>query len=82
VRTVESQPALVEQDHRRGDRDRLGRRGHPEDRVPAHRRAAVVAPRPDRLDVRLVAPADQGDQARDPPRLDMPVQHVTHSVQP
>ncbi len=35
----------------------------------------------DGLDVRLVAPADQGDDARDPAGLDVPRQHLAHLAQ-
>jgi hypothetical protein len=78
---VEAQPALVDQDHRGGDGDRLGRRGHPEDRVAAHRRPTVVTHRPDRFDVRLTTPADQGDHPGDPAGVDVPLQHVVQAQQ-
>ena len=81
-RVVQSQSALVEQGHHRRHRDRFGRGRHAEDRVPAHRRATVMAHRPDRLDVRLITQADQGDESGDLPGLDMPCQYVAHSVQP
>ncbi len=78
---VQPEPALVEQDRGGGHGDRLGGGGHPEDRVPAHRRAAVVAHGADGLDVCLPAPADQGDDARDPTGLDVPRQHLAHLAQ-
>jgi hypothetical protein len=81
-RVIQPQPAFVEQDHHRCDRERLGRRGHPEDRVPAHWRATVMTHRPDRFDVRLLAPADQSDQPGNLPGLDRPRQHLTQSAQP
>nr|WP_159040124.1 hypothetical protein [Streptomyces sp. XY533] len=80
-RVVQSQPAVVEEGHRRRHGDRLGRGRHPEDRVPAHRRAAVVAHCPDGLDVRLLAAADQGDHTGDLPGVDVARQHVADLAQ-
>ena len=81
-RLVEAQRALLDQDHRRRGRDRLGHRGDAEDRVAAHRLAAAERLRADRVDVHLAAAADQRDEPRHAAALDVAGHDVVHAAQP
>jgi hypothetical protein len=69
-RLVEGEEALVDERERGRRRDRLRRRGDPEDRVAPHRRAAdrELA---ERLDVNVPAARHEGDEAGNPAGADV-----------
>jgi hypothetical protein len=76
------QPALLDQDHRRGGGHRLGHGRDAEDRVPPDRIGVVVRHGPDRVDVHLAAAADQADQAGQRAVRDVTGQDVVQAGNP
>ena len=69
-RLVQRQPAVIDQEHRRGSKDGLGHRRDAKDRVPPHRPVAAERHGADHVDVDIVALGNQCHDARQAAILD------------
>lgn len=78
---VEPEAALLDQDQC-GDRsDRLGHRGNPKDRVALHRRVPTMRECADGVDMDLVVPGNERDDAGNVATLDVSIHDVVHAVE-
>jgi hypothetical protein len=81
-RVVETQRALLDQDHRRGGHDRLCHRRDTKDRVAPHWIATVEHCVADDVDVRLAPPADQRDETGKISALHVTGHGLVHALEP
>ncbi len=85
-RAAQLEHPVLDEDHRRGGRDRLGQRGDPEDRVALERCVVVDRLGADHVDVHVVlgtvVAGDERDEPRHLARLDVPGHAVVQPLQP
>ena len=88
-RIAQLEHAVLDEDHGRGGRDRLGQRGDPEDRISLERCVVVDRLRADHVDVHCVGlglgtvvPGDERDEARHLAGLDVAGHELVQSLQP
>ena len=79
----EEEPALLVEHHHGDTRDRLGHRGDPEERVGAHRRAALHVLEAGGMHVdHLALPSDEGDDTAGLVAIDEGLHSVVEALEP